>query len=124
MGHVRRRKLQGGGTASLARYRGPDGRERSKQFAKRSEAERFLCVAEVTKAEGSWVDPARWRMHLRDWLVPVLETERRALRPRPLAPDEMYVRTHILPAVFVVALAPLVPHHNLTGLHHHTDTHL
>ncbi len=51
MGHVRRRKLEGGRTAYLARYRGPDGRERSKQFAKRSDAERFLSVAEVTKAE-------------------------------------------------------------------------
>src|SRR5260370_14017655 len=105
MGHVRRRKLEGGGTAYLARYRGPDGRERSKQFAKRSDAERFLCVAEVTKAEGSWVDPARGRMHLRDWLGRFQESERRALRPSPLARDEVYVRTQILPAFGDVALA-------------------
>lgn len=58
MGHVRRRKLEGGRTAYLPRYRGPDGHERSKQFAKRSDAERFLSVAEVSRAEGSWIDPA------------------------------------------------------------------
>jgi integrase-like protein len=96
---------KGGGTAYLARYRGPDGRERSKQFAKRSDAERFLCVAEVTKAEGSWVDPARGRMRLRDWLVRFQESERRALRPSTLARDEVYVRTQILPAFGDVALA-------------------
>ena len=69
MGHVRRRKLEGGRTAYLAQYRGPDGHERSKQLAKRSEAERLLSGADVTKAEGSWIDPARGRMPLRDWLV-------------------------------------------------------
>jgi Phage integrase, N-terminal SAM-like domain len=105
MGHVRRRKLEGGGTAYLARYRGPDGRERSKQFAKRGDAERFLSVAEVTKAEGSWVDPARGRMCLRDWLVRFQESERLALRPSTLARDEVYVRTQILPAFGDVALA-------------------
>ena len=81
MGHVRRRKLDGGGTAYLARYRAPNGRERSKQFAKRSDAERFLAVAEVAKAEGSWIDPARGRMRLRDWVIRFRESERHALRP-------------------------------------------
>jgi len=105
MGHVRRRRLEGGGTAYLARYRGPDGRERSKQFAKRGDAERFLSVAEVTKAEGSWIDPARGRMRLRDWLVRFQESERQALRPSTFARDEVYVRTQILPAFGDVALA-------------------
>ena len=82
MGHIRRRKLDHGCTAYLARYRGPDGRERSKQFAKRADAERYLSAAEVTKAEGSWIDPARGRMRLREWLVRFQESERQALRPQ------------------------------------------
>jgi hypothetical protein len=45
MGHIRRRKLDRGRAAYLARYRGPDGRERSKQFARRVDAERFLAAA-------------------------------------------------------------------------------
>jgi hypothetical protein len=53
MGHIRRRKLDHGRTAYLARYRGPDGRERSKQFAKRADAERFLSAAEVTRADSA-----------------------------------------------------------------------
>jgi integrase len=105
MGHLRRRKLDGGGTAYVARYRAPNGRERSKQFARRADAERFLAVAEVAKAEGSWVDPARGRMRLRDWVVRFQESERHALRPSTLARDEVYVRTRILPAFGEVPLA-------------------
>jgi Phage integrase, N-terminal SAM-like domain len=89
----------------LARYRGPDGRERSKQFARRADAERFLATAEVTKAEGSWVDPARVRIRLRDWLVRFHESERQALRPNTLARDQVLVRTQILPVFGEVPLA-------------------
>ena len=105
MGHIRRRKLDRGRTAYLARYRGPDGREHSKQFAKRSDAERFLAVAEVTEADGSWVDPARGRMRLRDWLVQFQQAQQQALRPSTLARDEVYLRRHILPAFGDVPLA-------------------
>jgi integrase len=105
MGHVRRRKLEGGRTAYLARYRGPDGRERSKQFPRRADAERFLAVAEVAQAEGSWVDPSKGRMRLRDWIFRFQEAERQALRPSTLARDQIYVRTQILPAFGDVPLS-------------------
>ena len=111
MGHIRRRKLDGGRTAYLARYRGPDGRERSKQFAKRADAERFLSTAEVTKAEGSWIDPARGRVRLREWMVRFQESERQALRPNTLARDEVYVRTQILPAFGDVPLRGIEHQH-------------
>jgi len=97
--------LDSGRTAYLARYRGPDGREHSKQFAKRSDAERFLAVAEVTRSEGSWVDPARGRMRLRDWLVEFREAQQQVLRPSTLVRDEAYVRRHLLPAFGDVPLA-------------------
>jgi integrase len=105
MGHIGRRKLDRGGTAYLARYRGPDGREHSKQFAKKSDAERFLAVADVTRAEGSWVDPARGRIRLRDWLVQFQEAQQQALRPSTLARDEVYVRRYVLPAFGDVPVA-------------------
>jgi hypothetical protein len=44
-----------------ARYRGPDGRERSKTFRRKVDAERFLATTEADKARGSWIDPARGR---------------------------------------------------------------
>jgi hypothetical protein len=53
VGHLRKRKLRNGKVAYLARYRGPNGRQRSKQFDRRVDAERFLASAEVSRAEGS-----------------------------------------------------------------------
>jgi len=37
-----------------ARYRGPDGRERSKTFDRRVDAERWLASVETEKAKGTW----------------------------------------------------------------------
>jgi hypothetical protein len=44
------------------RYRDPNtGRELSKTFARRADAERFLALTEADKAHGSWIDPAAGR---------------------------------------------------------------
>ncbi len=51
-----------------ARYRGPDGRERSKTFARRIDAERFLAAMEHSKSIGAFVDPALGRVRLADWV--------------------------------------------------------
>ena len=40
-----------------ARYIDPNGRERSKTFLKRIDAERFIIETESAKTGGSWVDP-------------------------------------------------------------------
>ena len=50
-----------------ARYRGPDGRERSKTFARRIDAERFLAAMEHSKSIGAFVDPALGRVRLADF---------------------------------------------------------
>jgi hypothetical protein len=45
-----------------ARYCDPNtGRELSKTFARRADAERFLALTEADKAHGSWIDPAAGR---------------------------------------------------------------
>ena len=43
------------------RYRGPDGRERAKDFPRRVDAERFLHLTEADKTRGAWVDPVLGR---------------------------------------------------------------
>lgn len=45
----------------LARYRGPDGRERSRSFTRRVDAERWLATQTADVARGAWVDPALGR---------------------------------------------------------------
>jgi len=50
-----------------ARYRGPDGRERSKTFERRADAERWLAGVEVSKSAGDWIDPALGKRTFADW---------------------------------------------------------
>jgi hypothetical protein len=41
-----------------ARYWGPDGRQHSRSFARKVDAERWLKVSEAESLTGRWVDPA------------------------------------------------------------------
>ena len=41
----------------LARYRGPDGRQHSKTFRRKVDAERWLRTEELRGDRGEWVDP-------------------------------------------------------------------
>jgi integrase len=45
-----------------ARYRDPSGRSRSRSFARKVDAQRFLTTLEADKLRGSWVDPAAGRV--------------------------------------------------------------
>lgn len=102
MAHVEKR----GPGRWRARYRGPDGRERSQTFARRVDAERWLAGVTVSTAKGEWIDPALGRVTFAEW------TERWAptivdLRPNTLSRDLGMVRTHLIPAFGPVPLAKL-----------------
>lgn len=80
-----------------ARYRTPEGRSRSQQFARKVDAERFLAALETDKLRGTWVDPSRstetvaaW---VEQWRVSVVD-----LRPSALSRLDATVNTHVLPA--------------------------
>jgi len=53
-----------------ARYRGLDGRERSKTFDRRVDADRWLAGVAFGIARGEWTDPARARITVGDWSGP------------------------------------------------------
>ena len=70
MGYVEdlRGKKQGQGRPRWrARYRDPSGRERSKSFARKVDAERFLVSIEDAKLRGAYVDPAAGKVGLGEW---------------------------------------------------------
>ena len=70
MGYVEdlRGKKQGQGRPRWrARYRDPSGRERSKSFARKVDAERFLVAVEDAKLRGAYVDPAAGRVPFSEW---------------------------------------------------------
>ena len=60
MAHIEDRRDEGKGWR--VRYRAPDHRERSKSFARKVDAERFLISVEASKLEGRWVDPQLCRI--------------------------------------------------------------
>jgi len=53
MGHIERR-VWSGKASYRARYRDPSGRERSKSFSRKVDAERWLAEVEHTKTRGMW----------------------------------------------------------------------
>lgn len=80
-----------------ARYRGPDGRERSKTFARRIDAERFLAAMEHSKSIGAFVDPALGRVRLADWVHTWLQGAGPTVKPKTLASYESLLRSRVLP---------------------------
>lgn len=58
--------------AYVARFRDLDGREQSRSFDRRADAERFASGREVAKATGDVVDVSAGKMRLRDWYAECL----------------------------------------------------
>ncbi len=92
MAHVEKR----GQRRYRARYYGPDGKERSRTFATKHEAERFLTSVEHAKDTGTYVDPTRARMTVGEWGAKWLAS-RVKLTPKTVAGYESLWRTRIAP---------------------------
>ena len=52
------KRVRNGKTTYRVRYRDPAGMQRSKVFARKADAQRFLNETETAKARGTWTDPA------------------------------------------------------------------
>jgi len=89
------------------RYRGPDGRERAKDFPRRVDAERFLHLTEADKTRGAWIDPALGRTTFESYA----RTWRAAQVHRPATAElvEGHLRNHVLPFFGDRALASIRP---------------
>ena len=79
-----------------ARYRDPQGNQRSRNFSRRRDAELFLTGTEHSKATGAYVDPVLGKITFRAW-----SKEWRAgivdLRPSTLARDDGYLKRYLVP---------------------------
>jgi integrase len=102
MAHIEKR----GPSRYRARYRGADGREHSKTFQRKADAERFLVEVEAQKTKGLWTDPAAARITVREW-AERWSTGRRNVRSSTQTRDEGLVRNHILPALGQIRLGSL-----------------
>ncbi len=57
MASIRVKRLSTGHSACLVRFRAPDGKERTKQFKRKRDADRYAQLIEIDRAQGSFVDP-------------------------------------------------------------------
>ncbi|MPZ69903.1 MAG: tyrosine-type recombinase/integrase [Actinobacteria bacterium] len=77
------------------RYRDPDRVERSKTFAKKSEAEDFAATIETEILRGDYIDPRAGKVKLEDWAAKWLTTI--TVKPKTKAQYEGSLRSRILP---------------------------
>ena len=79
-----------------ARYRDPEGKQRSRNFSRRRDAELFLTSAEHAKASGTYVDPVLGKITFdtwaKEWRAGVVD-----LRPSTLARDDGYLKRYLQP---------------------------
>jgi Phage integrase, N-terminal SAM-like domain len=95
MAHIDRRN-RGGTIRYVARYIDPAGRERSKSFIRRADAQKYLTEIEAAKLKGTWVDPRHGRTRFRDWHEEWWGSVVN-LRPSTRLRDETYLRRYVLP---------------------------
>jgi hypothetical protein len=100
------RRMRNGKTTYRVRYRDPAGSQRSKVFARKADAQRFLNETETAKARGTWTDPALGRVLFRDWLGEWWATTTN-LRPKTRDRDELLLRRLALPSFGAVPLAAI-----------------
>jgi integrase len=89
-----------------ARYRSPDGRQRTKTFATKADARSWLSEVETDVRRGRYVDPAGARVLFGEWADRWRSTTTN-LRPTTRARDESYYRTHIEPVFGSVPLGAI-----------------
>jgi integrase len=92
--------------AYRARYIDPTGRERSRSFSRKVDAERFLTTVESAKLQGTWTDPARGKVTFAAWLE-TWWTTATDLRPSTRARDRSYFNSLILPRFGATPLAAI-----------------
>ena len=90
------------------RWRTPEGKSRSRTFPLRKEADVFAPTIEVSRFDGSYVDPRLGQTLFSDWGEDVMAT-RLHLRPSTVAQNETVLRSLVLPTFGKRRLATVKP---------------
>jgi hypothetical protein len=80
----------------LPRFRGPDGREVSRQFDRKADAQRWLDAQTSALVRGEWVDPKAGRTTVGE-LVPTWTATKKGRKPTTRAAHESLLRSQVLP---------------------------
>jgi integrase len=100
------KRQRNGKTSYRVRYRDPGGAQRSKVFARKVDAERWLTENEAAKLRGAWVDPAAGRERFGEWAERWFAATA-ALRPSTRHDYRTLLDRQVLPAFAGARLADL-----------------
>lgn len=87
----------------LARYRAPDGRQYSRSFKRKVDAEKWLTMEESKTLQGDWVDPSAGSIVFVEW-VDVWLSGLHGIEPKTRAGYESLLRSRVLPTFAGVEL--------------------
>ena len=90
------KRVRDGRTRWYARYRTPDGKQRTRTFDWRLDADRFLVEVESSKHRGSFVDPRRSAVLVGAWATAWLAAQA-DLSPTTRARYESALTTYVVP---------------------------
>jgi integrase len=93
------------GRAWQATVRGPDGRERTKTWAKKVDAERWASTQEADKARGQWIDPRAGSVTFGDYAKAWAASQ--VWRPGTERSVSIRLEKHILPTLGDVPIGAL-----------------
>ncbi len=103
------RKENSRGVRWQAAYRALDGRERTRTFARKVDAERWLRDQETTLDRGEWVDPRSGRSNFGEYASAWLSVKRATVAPRTYVNIEGRWRNHIEPVFGDCQIASIRP---------------
>jgi integrase len=105
---IDKRTTRSGEVRYEVRVRGTDGKERSRTFRTKKEAERYERAHHAAIDSGVWIDPRAGRVTLAAWAA---EWQRTVvhLRPKTRKTYDVNLRNHILPKLGDYELAKLTP---------------
>lgn len=95
-------------TVYLARYWGPDGKQHSRTFERKTDARNFLSQSITDKRRNEWFDPALGATAFGKWATEWFEGQH-GLGDPARARDDSLLRNHILPAFATRPLAKISP---------------
>ena len=105
---IEKRRTRSGDLRYEVRLRVPDGKERSRTFRTKKEAERYERGQRTAADQGRWIDPRSGRVTLAEWCE---EWQRTVVHLRATTRRiyDANLRNHILPDLGEIELARLTP---------------
>jgi integrase len=92
-----------------ARYWGPDGRQHSKSFARKVDAERWLKVSEAESLTGRWVNPTAGTKVFGPYAEEWITVKRSTVRESTATNTEALLRGRVLPEFGAKQLKQITP---------------